>query len=303
VAVRTRPLGDELARLVLATPLPLHVGDRGLLRDPGASRVVTGVIVLDPMPPPLRRRGAARQRAAELETAGDRADLAAEVRRRGAVRRSDLVAAGVPAGDVRRVPSVIAVGGWLIDDRRWRSWHEQLEAAVDAWAAAHPLLPGLPRPSAAAALGIPDDAIVDALARDTPGLLVDGAGVRRPDAVPTVPAEIKRELDALVERLTAAPFDAPDAGELAAAGLTERYLALAVRDGQLVRVAAGTYLRPEAVDEAVARLAAIEQPFTLSQARIALGTTRRTAVPLMELLDRNRRTVRIDSERRTVRPV
>jgi selenocysteine-specific elongation factor len=303
VAVRTRPLGDELARLVLATPLPLHVGDRGLLRDPGASRVVTGVIVLDPRPPPLRRRGAARQRAAELATAGDRADLAAEVRRRGAVRRSDLVAAGVPAGDVGRVPSVIAVGGWLIDDRRWRSWHEQLEAAVDAWAAAHPLLPGLPRPSAAAALGIPDDAIVDALARDTPGLLVDGPGVRRPDAVPTVPAEIKRELDALVERLTAAPFDAPDAGELAAAGLTERYLALAVRDGQLVRVAAGTYLRPEAVDEAVARLAAIEQPFTLSQARIALGTTRRTAVPLMELLDRNRRTVRIDGERRTVRPV
>jgi selenocysteine-specific elongation factor len=39
----------------------------------------------------------------------------------------------------------------------------------------------------------------------------------------------------------------------------------------------------------------------LSQARIALGTTRRVAVPLMELLDRTRRTVRIDGDRRTVR--
>ena len=75
-----------------------------------------------------------------------------------------------------------------------------------------------------------------------------------------------------------------------------------VRGGRLVRLTAGIYLRPEAMDEAVSRLAAIEQPFTLSQARIALGTTRRIAVPLMELLDRTRRTARVDSELRTVRP-
>jgi selenocysteine-specific elongation factor len=301
VTVRTRHLGDDTVRLVLASPLPLHVGDRGLLRDPGAGRVLTGAVVLDPMPPPLRRRGAARLRAAELATTGDRPDLAAEVRRRRAVRRSDLVAAGVPVGDAQDLASVVAVGGWLVDDHQWQLWHEQLETAVDTWAAAHPLLPGMPRQSAAAALGLPDAAMVDIIVRDTPGLLIDGSGVHRRDAAPTVPAEIQRELDALVERLTAAPFEAPDADGLAAAGLTDRYLALAVRDGRLVRVAAGIYLRPEAVDEAVARLSAIEQPFTLSQARIALGTTRRTAVPLMELLDRTRRTVRVDSDRREVR--
>jgi len=143
--------------------------------------------------------------------------------------------------------------------------------------------------------------MVDIIARDMPDLLVDGSGVRRRDAVPTVPPGIARELDAVVERLTAAPFDAPDAADLAAAGLSERHLALAVRDGRLVRVAAGIYLRPQAVDEAVSQLSAIEQPFTLSQARIALGTTRRIAVPLMELLDRTRRTTRIDSDRRAVR--
>jgi selenocysteine-specific elongation factor len=301
VAVRTRHLGADLARLVLAAPLPLHVGDRGLLRDPGAGRVLAGVVVLDPMPPPLRRRGAARLRAAELATAGGGPDLAGEVRRRGAVRRSDLVAAGVPADDAPRLPSVVVAGAWLIDGDRWRWWHEQLETAVATWAAAHPLLPAMPRRSAAAALGLPDDALVDIIVRDTPSLLIDGAGVRRRDATPTAPAGIERELDALVERLTAAPFDAPDAAALAATGLTERYLALAVRDGRLVRVAAGIYLRPAAMDEAVTRLAAIEQPFTLSQARIALGTTRRTAVPLMELLDRTRRTVRIDGDRRAVR--
>jgi selenocysteine-specific elongation factor len=301
VPVRTRPLGDEAARLMLATPLPLHVGDRGLLRDPGAGRVLAGVVVLDPMPPPLRRRGAARQRAAELAQVGDRPDLAGEVRRRGAVRRSDLVAAGVPVGHASDLPSVVAVGGWLVDQDRWQSWHEQLEAAVSSWGAAHPMLPGMPRQSAAAALGLPDDAMVDALARGLPGLVLEGSGVRRHDATPTVPSGIERELGVLVERLADAPFDAPDATELAAAGLSERYLALAVRDGRLMRVTAGIYLRPQAVDEAVSRLAALEQPFTLSQARIALGTTRRIAVPLMELLDRTRRTTRVDSDLRAVR--
>ncbi len=300
-AARTRHLGDDIVRLVLGSPLPLHVGDRGLLRDPGAGRVITGAVVLDPMPPPLLRRGAARQRAAELAMAGDGPDLGAEVRRRGAVRRSALVAAGVPVRDAEMPPSVVAVGDWLIDDRRWRSWQQQLGSVIDTWAAAHPLAPGMPRPSAAAALGMPEDTMVDIVARGTPSLLIEGSVVRRRDAVPTVPPEVKRELGALIERLTAAPFDAPEAAELATAGLTERHLALAVRDGRLVRLAAGIYLRPDAVEQAVTRLSAIEQPFTLSEARIALGTTRRIAVPLLELLDRARRTVRIDSDHRTVR--
>jgi selenocysteine-specific elongation factor len=38
-------------------------------------------------------------------------------------------------------------------------------------------------------------------------------------------------------------------------------------------------------DAARARLASIPQPFTVSQARQAWGTSRRVAVPLMEWLD------------------
>ena len=37
-AARLRPLGGSIARLTLAEPLPLHVGDRLLLRDPGQPR-------------------------------------------------------------------------------------------------------------------------------------------------------------------------------------------------------------------------------------------------------------------------
>lgn len=62
VTARVRPLGGDLARLRLSRPLPLHLGDRALLREPGRHRVAGAVTVLDVAPPPLARRGAAADR-------------------------------------------------------------------------------------------------------------------------------------------------------------------------------------------------------------------------------------------------
>ena len=72
--VRVRPLGPDHARLGLegeVAALPLVVGDRVVLRDPGAHEVLAGATVLDAQPPPLARRGDAARRAAALaEPAG-----------------------------------------------------------------------------------------------------------------------------------------------------------------------------------------------------------------------------------------
>ncbi len=62
-------------------------------------------------------------------------------------------------------------------------------------------------------------------------------------------------------------------------------------------------LLPGAPDDAVRVLAGLPQPFTLSAARQALGTTRRVAVPLLELLDRRGATRRLpDDAREVLRP-
>src|SRR5690606_34293373 len=66
VPARIRPLGGRTARLTLGSPLPLHIGDRALLRDPGRHLIPAGLTVLDVRPPPLRRRGAAAARAEQL---------------------------------------------------------------------------------------------------------------------------------------------------------------------------------------------------------------------------------------------
>jgi selenocysteine-specific elongation factor len=58
VEARVRPLGADVVRLRLRQPVPLRIGDRAVLRDPGRRRVAAGLTVLDVAPPPLRRRGA-----------------------------------------------------------------------------------------------------------------------------------------------------------------------------------------------------------------------------------------------------
>jgi selenocysteine-specific elongation factor len=57
-------------------------------------------------------------------------------------------------------------------------------------------------------------------------------------------------------------------------------------------------LRAGGADEAAKVLSGIAQPFTLSEARRALDTSRRVAVPLLELLDRTGRTRRLPDDRR-----
>jgi selenocysteine-specific elongation factor len=68
----------------------------------------------------------------------------------------------------------------------------------------------------------------------------------------------------------------------------------------LLRIADGVVLLPDAGTLAIERLAALPQPFTVSEARQALGTTRRVAVPLLELLDRRRMTRRHADGSRTI---
>ena len=115
-----------------------------------------------------------------------------------------------------------------------------------------------------------------------------------------LPPAVRTALATVRADLAASPFAAPEAGRLTELGLGAKQLGAAVRAGELVRIADGIYLAPDAPDRAVAVLAGLEQPFTVSAARQALNTTRRVAVPLLEFLARAGRT-RHDGEGHQVR--
>ena len=100
--------------------------------------------------------------------------------------------------------------------------------------------------------------------------------------------------------LAAAPFLAPDADRLSKLGLDARSLAAAVRAGELMRISDQIVLAPGADAAAAAILARLDQPFTAAQAREALATTRRTVIPLLELLDSAGVTQRLADDRRVL---
>ncbi len=291
VPVRVRPLGVDTLRLRLARPLPLLIGDRALLRDPGRHHVAGGLTVLDVAPPPLRRRGAAAARAAVLASMDGRPDLAGELRRRGLMRAADLRRAGVP------VTGSPVCGDWLADPEHWRQLGRRLADAVAEHARRHPLEPGAPVEVLRQRLELPDRALVEALVREPLRLVAGRVGTADTDAVPE---PVARALALLHEELTTRPFRAPEADRLAAVGLGTREIGAAVRAGVLLRLTGNVLLPSDAPQQAVRVLATLPQPFTLSAARQALDTTRRVAVPLLELLDRQGATRRLPDDTRMV---
>jgi selenocysteine-specific elongation factor len=291
VTAHVRPLGTDTARLHLESPLPLRIGDRALLRDPGRRHVAGGVTVLDVVPPPLRRRGAAAARTRELSTMDGQPDEAGELRRRRLARRTDLERMGVP------VATAPVAGDWHADPRHWAALRKRLADEVARYATNHPLEQGIPVEALRRLLDLPDRALVVALV--TPPLVAREGRIGT--GAPTgLPPAIAAAVERIRAELAAQPFRAPEAERLVQLGLGGREVAAAVRAGALLRVADGVVLLPDALDAATRVLAELPQPFTLSAARQALGTTRRVAVPLLELLDRIGATRRLPDDRRTL---
>jgi selenocysteine-specific elongation factor len=304
--------GPVYARLRLRDPLPLHVGDRVLLRDPGAaSLAIYGATVLDPAPPPLARRGAAAAAVRELASWPEVPAAADLLRRHGLLRAGVLAAAGVTG-----LPEPVA-GDWLADPAHWALLRKELPEAVAAFTARDPLAQGMPADAARAALRLPSRDLVVALARDS--VILDG-GYLRPAAEPapvsagpraaakpetprvTLPPKIAMAVQAVLYDLAKDPFAAPDADRLRVLGLDGKALAAAARGGLLLRVAELVVLAPGADKEAVRVLGQLPQPFTTSQARQALRTSRRVVIPLLEYLDRARVTERLPGDLRRLRP-
>jgi len=305
---RVRMLASTVARLTLRDPLPLHVADRVILRDPGASREqagpdhdrefwhgVLGAVVLDVEPPPLTRRGAAAAAGAELESWPDRPTAADLLRRRGLALASDLAAMGVT-----QQPEPVAAG-WLADPAHWTAMANRLTAVVAEHAERDPLAPGLPVEAAREALGLPDRRLVPALASAARSVTT-AAGLLKAETRPDgLPPALARAVAALITDLNDRPFDAPDAARLSELGLDKRNLAAAARNGALLRLGDQIVLAPGAGERAAQILARLDQPFTAAAARVALGSTRRTVIPLLEHLDRLRITQRLPDDRRIIR--
>jgi selenocysteine-specific elongation factor len=338
VSVHLRAFDADHARITLERPLPLQVGDRIVLRAPGSRNVFAGLIILDVDPPELNRRGAGARRGRELAERPVEGDILAEVARRGAVERSVLVRFGlaVPGEDAQSgavqpevglvpgtaVPSeampsrnslpsaVEAVGGWLVHRPASDTWVETAKSLVTRELKARPLSAGVPVKALAetlrrASLPLPESSSAGA-ARTLLGDIIARAGLETADGMVRPPGHTadlgaaEAGIAEIEKRLAADPFSAPEADDLHELGLGARELAVAEKAGRVLRLGDGVVVAPRTPAQAMRVLAGLDQPFTTSQARQALGTTRRTVIPLLEHLDSRGWTRRLDTTHREV---
>jgi len=298
VPARVRAFDSDYARLSLEWPLPLVVGDRLLLRDPGGRRVLGGVHVLDPEPPRLRRRGDGTRRAGALAAMPLEGDVITKVARSGAVEERHLRRLGLIGAAAEPPEGILVISGWWVHQPSYDVWRSRVREIVERERDHNPVSNGVSQGALRAAIGHPGGAFLQGLVADA-GLEQHAGMVRLPgpyDDLGTAEAGVV-ELEA---RLAAAPFEAPEADDLVALGLGVRELAAAERLGRVLRLPDGIVLLPPAPALAMQRLARLSQPFTTSQARRALDTTRRVAIPLLEHLDKRGWTRRVDGAHREV---
>ncbi|MDY5786078.1 SelB C-terminal domain-containing protein, partial [Corynebacterium sp.] len=293
VAAKVRPFGTDHARLVLEDALPLSVGDALVLRGSGAQQVLGGVTVIDADPPALDRRGDGRRRSAELPLLPD---LNKEIARRVAVRPDTLRRLGYDVGDTAPEGSVAFAGYW-IRAAQVMEWKRQLIDALERHERAHPLSAGMSVGEGVDKLALPDAALLPLAAAAAQltvsnGVISSGRARDLGSAEPGV-----RELEAHLRR---EPFRAPEAADLERWGLGTKELAAAERAGRVLRIGE-IVLLPDAPERAARLLAELGQPFSASDARKQWDTTRRVAIPLLELLDARGVTRRVDGTARVLR--
>ncbi|OIR41573.1 selenocysteine-specific translation elongation factor [Corynebacterium sp. NML140438] len=278
VSAKVRPFGAGHARLILEHDLVLSIGDRLVLRGSGAQQILGGVEAIDVDPPALPRRGDGRKRSAQLETLPD---INAEIARRVAVPPEVLTRLGFRVGEQPPQGNVAFAGYW-IRAQQVMEWKDALLQALHAHLAEHPLSEGLATGAAVEALGLPDAKLLP--------LVVAAAKLHTRDGYVCSTARVdlgaaELAVQKLEARLRAQPFQAPEARDLEQLGLGTKELAAAERAGRVLRLGDGVVVAADAITIATARLRDLPQPFRTTDARQVLETTRRVAIPLLELLD------------------
>ncbi len=299
-----RPGERALVRVTLGRQLALDVGEPFVLREAGRRETVAGGIVLDPDPrgspadpERLRRRAA----AARSELPGL---LVAE---RGAIRATEV---GPLTGAFGDAAGAERAGPWLVAPEVLEALAAAAHGLLAEHHAARPLLPGLELDAVRRALAERVPAVAPALEQSLAGALVerlaadgrlarDGTNVRLPGHRVSL-GEREPEARRLEEALRSGWPTPPTAREL---GVDRELAAALVATGRVVAAGDDVLLLPERWAEAVRvarELAARPEGMTAGAFRVALGTSRKYAIPLLERLDAEGVTRRDGDVRRAV---
>jgi selenocysteine-specific elongation factor len=305
-----RPGEDGLAQLQLEAPIVGVEGDHFILRKYSPTRVLGGGRIIDPRAARHRRADpAVLAQLAKKESGGPGDKLVQTVEAAGAsgVRETSLDAAVLKALEEKGL--VTTIGGFVFA----RSALAALAARVSALAAdyvrTNPLRYGIDKEELKQKLGVSHttsvfNALLEALSRAAP-LYMRGNRVRAGTPNAELDGELRGEIDRLEAHVRKAGLFFPRVSEIQAVWTGRSPLSDALqflRDEERVkRVGEDGYVHSEAYAECVRAVGlwfARHESLGVGDLKEIFGMTRKHAIPLLELLDADRFTIRDGNVRR-----
>lgn len=307
------PGNEVLAQLRLNSPVLAFVGDRFVLRDPSERRTIAGGVVLDVQTNREQFRGLKQHEflAARANSPHDAVvAVRSELQRDGArehvdlLLRSNFSAREIAAAIEQLVATneLVMQADVVADAHWWKALRQRTTMAIEKDHEKHPQLAGLDLANLRADLDNVSSKIFDALIVDLCGEGYTRAGnlIKRSDHRATLPPGVVKTAEKIRRLISEKPFDPPARKQIAPDAETRAVLNFLIERGELVEVGDNLVLSQEAFSRMKAAVTAFiskNGPATVSALRQALETSRRTIVPLLEQLDRERATRRIGDQR------
>ena len=319
VAARISLLGKKelepgqktIAHLKLASPIFAFVGDRFIMRDASEQHTIAGGLVLDP-------DGTGFRDARNLKLLSMRAtplndiDLCvrSEIARRGFVPRKTLLARShFSAGEIsdalmqlKRNNEIALFEEIAADGELWRTLRNQATALVNNAHKQNPERPGLDLSELGSVLRDQSEEVFEALIADlcADDFVRKGSAIARASHQSVLPVRLQAVARQIREALSHKPFDPPPRHEIETDRDGQLVLRYLVESGEAIEVGSDAVLLRKNVEHIKARITEFiskNGPATVSQLRQALESSRRIMVPLLEKLDREGFTRRVDDKR------
>ncbi len=306
--------GEEgLAQLRLEAPFLAFLGDQLVLRDRSQRHTLGGGIVLDPDAVRANFRNKAQKkflRARAARHSDIRVCILSEVERRGTVPLTGLLqksrfSAVEIAETVRLLAGageLVACGNIVAGKIHWQQLRQRAEDAVDAAHARSPERQGLDINLLRAEYKDQSPAVFSALLSElcANGFVHGGEAIARKEHRAALAPNLTDVAARILDSLAAKPFDPPAVKQIIADRAARDALNFLIKSGSVTQISPDVIIRSEDFENAktiVANFIRQRGPATVSALRQELQSSRRVLVPLLERLDREGFTRRINDQR------
>lgn len=300
------------AQIRFASPAFVFAGDRFVVRDWSKQRTLAGGMVLDPQSRPRHFRRPGQRLFLERRSASpnDIAVLAGSLAERDHVfRAEDLLLASYSESGISdaiaKHPDIEQREGWLLH-RPW--WQEMLQAAANAirgHLCSQPESIGLkltqlrnliePRLQEKRLFEPLIEALIENGFTRLPGV------IRPADHVPRLPPDLREAGEHITKALAEEPNEPPGIKALVRNPQDQKALKFFIETGEVIQIDEANVLAAAAFERACSkvRLALkLKKSATTSELRQAIGTSRRIAMPVLEIMDKRGITIREGDLRR-----